>query len=335
MAVADQASEAALLVERKTAPTVSDSIGAQEMSRMVGSDASDVMQRVTGVSIVDSKYVYIRGLGERYSSTMLNGAVVPSTRPDKKVVPMDLVPAALLQNIRTEKSYTPDQPGEFSGGLVKMNAVDFPRSPILKLSYGTGFGSTTTFKDFADYPGGSRDWLGFDDGTRVLPSGIPNQRLTRRGRFSDTGFTPTELQGYGQSFSNVWTPRGGRNAIPNQSFNFMAGNTFGKLGVVLALSHGNNSHRQQESRNHYRSAGQGKLSPLREYEMDFSTRSILTGITGNFAYELTDNNRIQFQNFFSKDTSDESRFFEGYDSDGQQLSDLLHQDLRGALPAAF
>ena len=246
---------------------------------------------------------------------MLNGVVVPSTRPDKKVVPMDLVPAALLQNIRTEKSYTPDQPGEFSGGLVKMNTVDFPRSPILKLSYGTGFGSTTTFKDFADYPGGSRDWLGFDDGTRVLPSGIPNQRLTRRGRFSDTGFTPTELQGYGQSFSNVWTPRGGRNAIPNQSFNFMAGNTFGKLGVVLALSHGNKSHRQQESRNYYRSAGQGKLSPLREYEMDFSTRSILTG---KFAYELTDNNRIQFQNFFSKDTSDESRFFEGYDSDGQQ-----------------
>ena len=220
VAEADQASEAALLVERKTAPTVSDSIGAQEMSRMVGSDASDVMQRVTGVSIVDSKYVYIRGLGERYSSTMLNGAVVPSTRPDKKVVPMDLFPAALLQNIRTEKSYTPDQPGEFSGGLVKMNTVDFPRSPILKLSYGTGFGSTTTFKDFADYPGGSRDWLGFDDGTRALPSGIPNQ-----------------------------------------SFNFMAGNTFGKLGVVLALSHGNKSHRQQESRNYYRRRVRGS-SPL-------------------------------------------------------------------------
>ena len=66
---------------------------------------------------------------------------------------MDLVPAALLQNIRTEKSYTPDQPGEFSGGLVKMNTVDFPRSPILKLSYGTGFGSTTTFKDFARLSG--------------------------------------------------------------------------------------------------------------------------------------------------------------------------------------
>ena len=285
---------------------------------MVGSDASDVMQRVTGVSIVDNKYVYIRGLGERYSSTMLNGAVVPSTRPDKKVIPMDLFPAALMQNIRTEKFYTPDQPGEFSGGLVKMNTVDFPRSPILKLSYGTSFGSTTTFKDFADYPGGSRDWLGFDDGTRSLPSGIPNQRLTRRGRFSNTGFTPDELQGFGQSFSNVWTPHGGQNAIPNQSFNFMAGNTFGKLGVVLALSHGNKWHRQQESRNYYRSAVQGKLSPLREYEMDFSTRSILTGITANFAYELTDNNRIQFQNFFSKDTSDESRFFEGFDSDGQQ-----------------
>ncbi len=318
VAEADQASEAALLVERKTAPTVSDAIGAQEMSRMVGSDASDVMQRVTGVSIVDSKYVYIRGLGERYSSTMLNGAVVPSTRPDKKVVPMDLFPAALMQNIRTEKSYTPDQPGEFSGGLVKMSTVDFPRSPILKLSYGTSFGSTTTFKDFADYPGGSRDWLGFDDGTRSLPSGIPNERLTRRGRFSTTGFTSDELQGFGRSFSNVWTPGGGQNAFPNQSFNFMAGNTFGKLGVVLALSHGNKWHRQEEVRNYYRSAGQGELSPLREYEMDYSTRSILTGLTANFAYELTDNNRIQFQNFFSKDTSDESRFFEGFDSDGQQ-----------------
>lgn len=159
----------------------------------------------------------------------------------------------------------PSEPGD----LVKMNTVDFPRSPILKLSYGTSFGSTTTFKDFADYPGGSRDWLGFDDGTGSLPSGVPNQSL-----------------------------------------NFMAGNTFGKLGVVLALSHGNKWHRQEEVRNYFRPAGQGELSPLREYEMDYSTRSILTGITANFAYELTDNNRIQFQNFFS-DKDDGIEMFGG------------------------
>lgn len=127
VAESSRVSAEALLAERKANAAVSDSIGAQEMSRLTGSAAADVMSRITGVSVVDDRYVYIRGLGERYNNTILNGAVIPSPRPHKKAIPMDLFPASLLENIQTEKSYTPDKPGDFSGGVINLRTVDFPR----------------------------------------------------------------------------------------------------------------------------------------------------------------------------------------------------------------
>ncbi|MGH9340449.1 MAG: TonB-dependent receptor domain-containing protein [Acidobacteriota bacterium] len=314
VAEAEKVSNEALLAERKTANTISDSIGAREMSRLTGWDAADAMQRVTGASIVDNRYVFIRGLGERYSNTMLNGSVLPSTQPDKKVVPLDLFPASLLENIRIEKSYTPDQPGEFAGGVIKIQTIDFPSSPTLKLSYGQGFGTNTTFQDFMTYPGGSLDWLGFDDGTRSIPGGIPSERLIRQSRFSSQGFSPEQLQDFGRSFSNVWDSAA-QSAIPNQNFNLVAGNTFGKFGLVFALSQSNSFHNQDEIQNVYKVGQGGNVEPFHSYDFDISQRSVRTGVTANLAYELTDNHRFQLRNFFTKDTGDEARMFEGFNGD--------------------
>jgi hypothetical protein len=326
VAEASKASTQALLAEQKNLATVSDAIGSQEMAKLVGSDAADVMQRVTGVSVVDNKYVFVRGLGERYSNTMLNGAVLPSTQPDKKVVAMDMFPASLLENIRTEKSYTPDQPGEFSGGLVKVETRNFPRQKTMRLAYSAGFNTNTSFKDFLSYPGGSTDWLGRDDGTRALPSIIPAEKVFRKSPFSDGGFTPEELQTFGRSFLNTWTPRADGSGLPGTSLNFVGGNTFGKLGVIFALTYSNKYHNQEEIQNFYKVGGGDQIELFHDYDFEMSTFSVRTGLTANFAYELTDSHRLLFRNFGTHDSSDESRFFQGYNGDMQ--NGVFNQRLR-------
>ena len=310
-----KASTEALLIERKSISTLSDFIGSQEMGKLVGGGASDVMERVTGVTVVDNKYVFVRGLGERYSSTMLNGSVIPSTQPDKKVISMDMLPASLLENVRTDKSYTPDQPGEFSGGTVRAETKDLPSEATMKLSFSQGFGTNTTFSDFLTYPGGKWDWLGFGNNARSLPSMVPSGRIFEASRFSEGGYTPEQLQEIGQSFANVWTPSPSRSAMPNTGVNFVAGNTFGNFGMVLAYSYSNKFNNQKESRNFYRVGADNELTRLHNYDFDYSTYSVRQGLTANFAYQFGDFTRFFVRNFYTRDTSNESRFFGGFDGD--------------------
>lgn len=117
-----------MLAIQKKAAGVSDAISEEQIKRSPDSDAADAVKRVTGVSVVGGKYTYVRGLGERYSNTQLNDVAIPSPEPEKKVVPFDLFPSNMIQNLVTAKTFTPDQPGNFSGGLVKINTREFPRA---------------------------------------------------------------------------------------------------------------------------------------------------------------------------------------------------------------
>ncbi len=314
VATSERATIEALLAERKSIGVLSDSIGRQEMALNPGSDGADVMQRVTGVSLVDNKYVFVRGLGERYSATQLNGSQIPSTQPDKKVIAMDLFPASLLENIRTEKSYMPDQPGEFAGGIVKVNTLDFPRSPTFKVTYGTSFNTLTTFQPFKSYPGGKYDFWGFDNGSRTLPSLIPPQRIVRGTAFTP-GFTREELAVLGRAFTNVWEFDENRDAIPGQKFNFILGNTWGRLGLVFALNHGTDFENRKERMVFYNLGGGGQLEPFNDYQMEYSTMKARTSGTLNLAWRLGANHKLLFRNFYTHEASDESRFFEGSNSD--------------------
>jgi hypothetical protein len=181
----------AMLAERKLASVVSDALSAEELRRSVASDAAAAAQKITGVSVVGAGYVYVRGLGERYSATTLNRALIPTTEPEKRVVPLDLFPAALIDNIRVLKTYSPDMPGEFSAGLVELRTVDFPSKPIFNVSFSSGFNTRTTFNPFLTYPGGRRDFFGFDDGARALPSQIPRDK-----RLFPGAFTPQQFQDF-------------------------------------------------------------------------------------------------------------------------------------------
>ena len=126
----------AQLSARKGASVITDNMGSDDMKANGDSDAASALARVTGLSIVDSQYVFVRGLGERYSNTTLAGSVIPTTEPDKKVVPLDLFPSGLLDSVQVAKTYSPDQSAEFAGGLVQVVPMKFPSRRVFDISIG-------------------------------------------------------------------------------------------------------------------------------------------------------------------------------------------------------
>ncbi len=233
--------EAALLKQRQNALSISDAISAEDISRGAQGDVAAAMTRVTGASVVDGKYVYIRGLGERYSSAQLNGTSLPNTDPNSKSVQMDIFATNLLDNITTEKTFTPDKPGNFTGGSVNVKTKSLPESFTMSFSTSTKYNSQSSFKDILSYDGGEYDFLGFDDGTRDIPLALQNpdveipsitsalrdpeaaQLLDLYSKsFGDKSMTPTTTEGaLGQSYSF---------SIGNQTTVF--DRPFGMLGSV-------------------------------------------------------------------------------------------------------
>ncbi len=164
--------DAGLLAAQQAAPSASDGISAEAISRNPDANGGDVIRRVTGIAVFDKKFVVVRGLNERYSNTLLNGVDLPSPEPLKKVVPLDIFPASLLESIVTTKSATPDKPGDFAGGSVEVRTKEFPENPVLQISTSQGFNSQSTFRTFAQGPRTFQDALGFGANSRRPLPGV-------------------------------------------------------------------------------------------------------------------------------------------------------------------
>jgi outer membrane receptor protein involved in Fe transport len=305
----------AQLIERKKATVISDNLAAEDMRKNADSNAASAMQRVTGLTVVDGQYVFVRGLGERYSNTQLNGSTLPTTEPEKKVVPLDLFPSALIQSVHVQKTYMPDKPADFTGGLVQIEPLNFPDSQVFDFSIGYSFNNETTFQDFGTYPGGSYDWLGYDDGTRALPSAIPvDDKVVRGSTFTGTGFTREELQTFGRSFANVWEPQLSSSAAPNQSYSLVYGNSTEKLGAVFSFAYNYKNQSQTEVQNFY-SVSDEEISLQNNYDFQVASTDTTMGLVGNLAYKINGSNRLAFENFYTNNSSNETRFFEGFNQD--------------------
>lgn len=166
-------SAAITAAERREQAQVTELLDSEMISRIGDSDVGAALKRVTGLTLIDNKFIYVRGLGERYSSTLLNGAMVPSPDPTRNVIPLDMFPTSIIDSLMVQKSFSVDQPAAFGGGGVNIRTLSLPRERFFEVSLGTGFNSLNT-DDGLDYAGGSDDWRGRDDGTRGLPQAINN-----------------------------------------------------------------------------------------------------------------------------------------------------------------
>ncbi len=311
---ATSSSAATQLLERRRATTINDNMGGQEMKANADGNAASALQRVTGLSVVDNQFVFVRGLGERYSNTTLSGAVLPSTEPDRKVVALDMFPSSLMDNVQVVKSFSPDRSAEFAGGLIEINMSKLPSRPTFDVSYTLGGNSLVWGQTVLDHKSGDRDYLGLKNSNRALSSLFPATRLVRGGIYTpEVGELPADLERYAESLPNSWSPESvdGR---ANQGFSMAFGNRFGKLGVSASLNQSYSSDYREEAQVYYSTDG-GVLTPFSTYDYRAgSTTGALSGLM-NLGYQVSPNHRLAFQGFSTNRGKRETRTFEGFNDD--------------------
>jgi len=243
-------SEAAIVTVKKRSPVILDGISAAKIKLVGDGTAVEAAKRVTGVSVEGGKYVYIRGLGDRYTRTTLNGMDIPGLDPDKNSIQLDIFPTNLISNIMVSKNFSAELPADFTGGILNIETTSFPEEKVFEGSFGISYNPNMHFNsNFLDYEGGATDFLGFDDGTRALPSAALSDNIPTpiSGASSDEvnafvqSFNPTlgaerttSLMDY--SASLTW---GNQVVMDPSGEDGTALNSDGKLGYVFSLSYKN------------------------------------------------------------------------------------------------
>lgn len=278
--------EASVLGARRRANTIGDGFSAEQVKLTPDASTGDALRRVTGITLVDNKFIFVRGVTDRYNSAMLNGVALSSTDndADKKSFSFDMIPANLIENTVVTKTSTPDLPGDFTGGLVQMNTLEFPDHPVVKLSISTSYNELSSLRNVNMSQSGGRDWLGMDDGTRDFPSGKLNQ---------------FEL---GKALPNTWAQKSAH-APMGLSLGLSAGDRFflgdDQLGYVGALSYRNGIGRT-EIRNKYAPGGAA-------IAVGGGTQDVFSTTWGgmlNLNYKFLSSNKLSLRSNFNQSGTD-------------------------------
>lgn len=298
--------ETALMTLQRKSAQLMDGISAEQMSDLGDSDAADALKRVTGVAVQEGKYVYVRGLGDRYSKITLNKAEIPGLDPNRNTVQMDLFPSNVIENIVVHKSFTPDLPASFTGGHVNIETKDFPEKFNLQFSASFSYNQQANLnEDFITYDGGGTDWLGIDDGSRDVPNSMQNainNSMDPTGNnapsiMNQVFFSDEELNRYSSGFSNQVLPKTEQSFL-NQSYEFGLGNQtelFGNpLGYNIAVSYDNDYSFYGNGTSAFYEAKM-EPSPLVNYKHDSRSENEakLAGLF-NVNYKLTSKHKVGF-----------------------------------------
>ena len=305
----DTRKESATLAVRRAAPTVSDAVSSQEISRTPDSNAGDAMKRVVAVTVSDGKYVALRGLEGRYVTTLLNGVLLPSPEPDRNAIPLDLFPTSLLSTMTVYKSYSAELPGQFGGGALSIDTSSFPSKFELKLGVSTSANTVATGAQGMTNANarGAADFFGFDDGSRRLPDAVPKGQAVRN-------MPAARLEEIGESFNNVWTPNT-ETVTPNLSVNAMLGNTT-KLGGKRVGYLGTGMFRRnfgvKQGTNQKTAIVGDSVTSIESVDYDVGVAESTVGALGNVGIELDRNNDISMFGLYSHVGENTSSLSNGY-----------------------
>ncbi|MCM8558206.1 TonB-dependent receptor domain-containing protein [Sphingomicrobium sediminis] len=221
----------------RATPEVVSVLSAEDIARTGDGDIAGALQRVTGLSVVGGRFVYVRGLGERYSSALLNGAPLPSPEPLRRVVPLDLFPTSIIASTVVQKSYSANYPGEFGGGVINLTTRSAPEEGFLSVGGGIGYDTETSLNLGYTYFGSSTDFLGYDDGNRTLPSVVQNAFDSGNRIISGADFSQQDIKNIATSLDNASTSLIQKTYdVPvNWSGDIAAGETFDIGGADLGL----------------------------------------------------------------------------------------------------
>ncbi len=284
--------EAALQVMQRKSATVLDGISSQQISRLGDSDAAGALRRVTGISVQDGKYVYIRGLSDRFMKVTLNGAEIPGLDPNFNTVQMDLFPSSLIENMIVLKTYSPDQPS-FSGGLVNIETKDFPNKFSISASAKIGFNVNTHFKDqYFGYEKSKTDWWGVDDGLRDIPDKARGMELPLALR-KDQVYLSNEVS---RAFNKIWS-FDNTTAPLNQSYSFSIGNQafLGDmtLGYIGSFSYSMKSSYYRNGRlDEWEATSASAVSPMETTGVEESDNDVIWSALMGLNLKLNNYNKV-------------------------------------------
>lgn len=303
---AERGSVGSALDAQKNSVNVVSSITSEQIAKSPDGDAAQAVGRVSGVSVQDGKYVFVRGLGDRYTQTSLNGARIPSPEPEKKVVPLDLFPTGLLQTITTVKTFTPDQPGDFSGAQVDIQTKEFPAQRTWAMSTSTGGTDAVLGRKVLMPSLASGDLLAVGAASRALPGFIQ-----RFGNFANAFPGQQDYNRMVSEFRNSWTPRsqegglngstsisvGGNDPVFGQRIGYLVSGTYSytqeaRLGQVRALALAQNG---------------STASEVDRYEGESGKASVLWGGLANFSTLLGSRTRLALNNTYNRTMDSEAR----------------------------
>jgi len=325
--VAKNTDNAALNMQKNSLGVI-NAMSSQQIARTGDSNVAGAIRRVSGVTVEGGKYVYVRGLGDRYSKATLNNAEVPGLDPNRNDVQMDMFPTALIDNIKVKKTFTPDMPGTFSGGLVDVNTKDFPDRFILQASASVGYNPQVNFNtNFLTYQGGKLDALGFDDGSRGLPSSLGEivdiPSFASAFSFDNPSFYYYEdairLNELSKEFNSTMTPVAGTSMM-DQSYGFTIGNQYElgdkKLGFIGSLSY-RNAYNYYDNGITARWDLTGQVSTKEELDNIYylsderGSRQALWGALANVSFKPSANTKLAINYMHNQSAESSTRFQTG------------------------
>jgi len=298
-------------------------LSAADIARSGEGDIAGALKRVTGLSVVGGRYVYVRGLGERYSLALLNGLPIPSPDPLRRVVPLDLFPTSVLSSSVVQKSYSVNFPGEFGGGVINLTTRAVPKDPFFTVGGSIGANTATTGQLGYVYSGGRFDWTGFDDGGRNLPAGLRASQDGGTALALGQNYTLRQLQDITASLTNAQTNVifSNDNIPVNWGANMSGGRAFdvgdARIGFVFA---GGFSQEWQTKAGKQQLSGGVAIGPNGEEQLnpdqdfDFVATEMRSVLNGLFSIGAEfGNHQIRFSNVYVNDTIKEARIQSGFD----------------------
>jgi hypothetical protein len=302
---------------RQFSSRVEDIIDASELGRTSAGNVAEAVQQLPAVTIVGGRFAYVRGLGDRYSQTLLDGSSLPSPEPDRRTVPLDLFPLGMIESVSVAKTYSPELPGEFAGGSVQASTVGVPVGRFVKLSLSGKYVDGTTFGDFESYEGGNLDFLGYDDGARELPDAVPSVQVTG----GAAGLSESQLAEIGASFEPIWSPYT-TTAGPNTGISLSLGDRWElgdmmKLGLIAAGTYSSSYQTVTDEQRDVVQQSIDGLNAISTYSLDtYSHETELAAVIAT-TLEISPAQQITWRNLLSRSSEDKVVLQSGYDGQNE------------------
>ncbi len=305
--------EGAVNTQLKKDDKVGSGVSSEQITKQPAArTATDVVKTIPGVTIIDNRFVMVRGLSERYNSVMLNGVFTPSTEPDRRAFSFDMLPSGALDRLFIYKSGAPELSGEFAGAAIEVFTKD-PDTNSLSFGYSAGFRLGTTTEQFYLGSTSPTDIFGFDNGSRNLPSNFPSHL--------NKVANDAVLTSLGQALPNTWKANEGKAPIDNR-LNFTITRRFGKrVGNITSINYSNVNEFYSTSNLNYNTYDlvAKQSDTIYHYTDNNYLNSVRLGILHNWVFKLSEKSTIEFKNTFNQLGSNQSilrtgqSFEEGFD----------------------